>query len=108
MYCAAAENGFEDIAGKSINEMDLRTNKDIMSLAMACIIAAYSEASEVPPVDSKDLLYKATSKELTDLYLTVINLRSKWYNVPTTIADKLQQEADQMTDEEKAEVEKNV
>ena len=106
-YCAAAENGFEDIAGKSINEMDLRMNKDIMSLAMACIIAAYTVEGQEPPIESKDLLYKATSKELTELYLTVINLRAEWYGVPATVSDQMKKEAEQMTDEEKAEAEKN-
>ena len=108
LYCAAAENGFEDLAGKSISEMDLTKNNDILRLSIACIIAAYTRDGKEPPIKSEDLLYEATPKELTDLYLTVINLRAEWYGVPKVVADQLQQEADSMTAEEKAEAEKNV
>ena len=107
LYCAASENGFEDLSGKSINEMDFTKSKDIMNLAVACIIAAYTEAKQEPPISSEDLLYKATPKELTDLYLTVINLRAEWYGVPKTVSDQIQKENEGMTDEEKAEAEKN-
>ena len=107
LYCAASENGFEDLSGKSINEMDFTKSKDIMNLAVACIIAAYTSEKQEPPISSEYLLYKATPKELTDLYLTVINLRAEWYGVPKTVADRLQKENEGMTEEEKAEAEKN-
>lgn len=107
MYCAASENGFEDLSGKSINDIDFTKAKDMMNLAVACIIAYYTSEKQEPPVKSEDILYRATSKELTDLYLTVINLRAEWYNVPKTVSDQLQKEAEQMTDAEKEEVAKN-
>ena len=107
MYCPASENGFEDLSGKSINEIDYTRSKDILNLAIACIIAAYAVDGQEPPIEGKDILYKATSKELTDLYLTVLNLRAEWYEVPALVADKLQKEADQATDSDKAEAEKN-
>lgn len=107
MYCAASENGFEDLSGKSINDIDFTKAKDMMNLAVACIIAYYTFEKQEPPVKSEDILYRATSKELTDLYLTVINLRAEWYNVPKTVSDQLQKEAEQMTDAEKEEAAKN-
>lgn len=107
MYCAASEQGFEDLSGKSINDLDFTKSKDIMNLSLACIVAAYTAEDKEPPIKSEDILYRATSKELTDLYLTVINLRAEWYNVPKIVSDQLQKEAEQMTDAEKEEVAKN-
>ena len=108
IYCAASENGFEDLSGKSINDLDFTKSKDILNLSLACIVAYYTSEKQEPPIKSEDILYRATSKELTDLYLTVINLRAEWYNVPAIVADKLNKEADQMTDAEKEEAAKNV
>lgn len=108
IYCAASEQGFETLAGKSINDLDFTLSTDIMKLSLACITAAYSVNNQKPPIDSKELLYDITSQELTDLYLTVINLRTEWYNVPAVVANELKKEADQMTDSEKEEAEKNV
>ena len=107
MYCAASEQGFEDLSGKSINDLDFTKSKDIMNLSLACIVAAYTAEDKEPPIKSEDILHRATSKELTDLYLTVINLRAEWYNVPKIVSDQLQKEAEQMTDAEKEEVAKN-
>ena len=106
-YCAASENGFEDLSGKSINDLDFTKSKDIMNLSLACIVAAYTSEDKEPPIKSEDILYRATSKELTDLYLTVIDLRAEWYNVPAIVADKLNKEAESMTDAEKEEAAKN-
>ena len=107
MYCAASENGFEDLSGKSINDLDFTKTKDILNLSLACIVAAYTAENQEPPIKSEDILYKATSKELTDLYLTVIKMRAEWYNVPSLVANKLNQEAEQMTDTEREELAKN-
>jgi hypothetical protein len=107
MYCAASEQGFEDLSGKSIIDIDFTKSKDVMNLSVACIIAAYTEAKQEPPIKSEDILYHTTSKELADLYMTVINLRSEWYGVPNIVADQLQKEAEQMTDAEKEEAAKN-
>ena len=107
LYCAAAENGFEDLSGKSISEMDFTKNQDILRLSIACIIAAYTRDGQEPPIKSEDLLYEATPKELTDLYLTVITMRNEWYGVNQVLQKQLDQEAAQMTDEEREEASKN-
>ena len=107
IYCAASENGFEDLSGKSINDLDFTKSKDIMNLSLACIVAAYTAEDKEPPVKSEDILYRATSKELTDLYRTVINLRAEWYNVPAIVAEQMNKEAESMTDAEKDEAAKN-
>lgn len=107
LYCAASENGFEDLTGKSINDLDYTKSKDIMALATACMIAAYASTGEVSPIRSEDIMYHATSKELTDLYLTVLNLRAEWYNIPQAVAEKLTEDQAAMTPDEKEAERKN-
>ena len=101
MYCAASEQGFEDLSG-NIKTLTSKS-KDIMNLSLACIVAAYTAEDKEPPIKSEDILYRATSKELTDLYLTVINLRAAWSRCLPSFQKKLKQESEGMTDEEKAE-----
>lgn len=106
-YCAASENGFEDISGKSITDIDFRSNRDLLNLALACIIAAYAADDQDSPVTAKDLLYKATPQELTELYKQAFTLRAEWYGLPKVVADQLNDETAQMTDEEKEQAAKN-
>ena len=105
MYCAATETGYEIVAGKSsqvflptIIERDengkvtkaeppAATLDDYIKLALAGIIAAYESEDEnkKPPVTSKDILYHATSEEVTNLVGTIGKLRKEWYNVPDVV-----------------------
>ena len=41
LYCAATENGYEQLAGQSINDLDFRKQSDLLKLALAAIISAY-------------------------------------------------------------------
>lgn len=107
IYCAASENGFEDLSGKKTVDFDHTSNKDMLNLAIACIIAAYAMDEQNAPIESKDLLYKATSDEIINLYRTVLELKAAWYKIPLPVADQLKQEAEGMTEEEKAEAAKN-
>ena len=113
MYCAATETGYETIAEKSsqvflptIIERDengkvtkaeppAATLDDYIKLALAGIVAAYESEDEnkKPPVTSKDILYHATSEEVTNLVATIGKLRKEWYNVPDVVElDKPQTE----------------
>ena len=105
MYCAATETGYEIMAEKSsqvflptILERDengkvtkaeppAATLDDYIKLALAGIIAAYESEDEnkKPPVTSKDILYHATSEEVTNLVATIGKLRKEWYNVPDVV-----------------------
>ena len=103
MYCAATETGYEIVAEKSsqvflptIIERDengkvtkaeppAATLNDYIKLALAGIIAAYESEDEKPPVTSKDILYHATSEEVTNLVATIGKLRKEWYNVPDVV-----------------------
>ena len=105
MYCAATETGYEIMAEKSsqvflptILERDengkvtkaeppAATLDDYIKLALAGIVAAYESEGEnkKPPVTSKDILYHATSEEVTNLVATIGKLRKEWYNVPDVV-----------------------
>ena len=103
MYCAATETGYEIMADKSsqvflptILERDengkvtkaeppAATLDDYIKLALAGIIAAYESEDKKPPVTSKDILYHATSEEVTNLVATIGKLRKEWYNVPDVV-----------------------
>ena len=103
MYCAATETGYEIVAEKSsqvflptILERDengkvtkaeppAATLDDYIKLALAGIIAAYESEDKKPPVTSKDILYHATSEEVTNLVATIGKLRAAWYNVPDVV-----------------------
>lgn len=109
MYCAATETGYEIVAGKSSQvflptvlerdengkitkaEPPSATLDDYIKLALAGIIAAYASEDKEPPVTDKDILYKATSEEITNLVGTIGKLRAAWYNVPEVVAAEQQQ-----------------
>ena len=77
IYCAATENGYEELSGKSIfsfvptvtkndkGEDEVQpaaaTSKDYMMLSIAAIIAASEQAGVEVPITSKDILYEATA-----------------------------------------------
>ena len=110
MYCAATETGYEIVAGKSSQvflptvlerdkngkitkaEPPAATLDDYIKLALAGIIAAYASEDKEPPVTDKDILYNATSEEITNLVGTIGKLRVAWYNVPDVVKPDKQQE----------------
>ena len=114
MYCAATENGFEILSGRSINVFvpefgkdeqgnDIITKPaeatigDYLTLALAGIIAYYTKAKQDAPITSEDIMYDAKPTERNLLVSTVIELRSQWYGIPSVVAEDLkaeQQEGD--------------
>lgn len=97
-YCAATENGFEQLRKKSVYEIDFKSNEDLTALALSAIVAAYARKEEEPPITSEDLLYDAKPTELVELIKTVIELRAAWYEIPSVVTPDEPQAAD---DEEK-------
>ena len=100
LYCAATETGYESISGQSCeifipeiskdkqgkDQIRMRAaTRDYIQLAVAAIIAAYTRKGEEAPVTADDILYNATSQEVTALITTVIELRNAWYKVPSVI-----------------------
>ena len=109
LYCAATETGYESISGQSCEifipeiskdkkgkeQIRMRaTTRDYIQLAVAAVIAAYTRKGEDAPVTADDILYNATSQEVTQLITTVIELRNAWYQVPSVIKpeDDIQKE----------------
>ena len=102
-YCAAAETGYESLAGKPstvfmpiIEGRDAdgkptkvkpspATTDDYLKLALAAIIAAYARNNEESPVTAEEILYDATPQEINELLLSVAKLRNNWYNIPDVV-----------------------
>jgi len=110
LYCAATETGYESISGQSCEifipeiskdkkgkeQIRMRaTTRDYIQLAVAAVIAAYTRKGEDAPVTADDILYNATSKEVTQLITTVIELRNAWYQVPSVIKPEDDTQKDQ-------------
>ena len=98
IYCAATENGYEELSGKSVFcfvptvtkndkgedvvEPATATSKDYMMLSIAAIIAASEQAGVEVPITSKEILYEATAQEVSQMLLAIVELRNEWYKVP--------------------------
>ena len=110
-YCAATENGFEQITGKPISifvpmfgkdeegktiikEPANAMTGDWMFLGVAGIIAAYSRDNQEPPVDTDKVLFDATPEDVSNLITAIVELRNQWYKVPEVVP-KDEQPADE-------------
>ena len=109
LYCAAAETGFEDLSDKSseifspiVEERDAdgkpikvakpkANEKDYMYLAIASIVAYYAKNGSEAPVKTEDILYDANSQDITNLIVTVIQLRKEWYKVPAVVKPEMEE-----------------
>ena len=110
-YCAAAETGYEQLSGKSSEvfsptvkkrdadgtptEIDApkATEYDYIMLALAAIIAYYAKRGEKEPVKSEDILYDATAQDVTQLMLTIVQLRNEWYKMPYVVQDEIEKKS---------------
>lgn len=117
-YCAATENGFEQISGKNINVFVPKFGKDdqgntivveeaqaltsdYVTLAIAGIVAAYSYDNQDPPIESREIIYNATPAERNDIITTILALRNEWYNLPNVVEESM--EAEHSKEDEDAE-----
>ncbi len=117
-YCAAAETGYERLSGQSSDifvpevERDDEGNitnvkqrakaDDYIKLAIAAIIAAYARQNKESPITADDIMYDATPQEVTTLITTVIELRAKWYEIPSVVKqDEPADEEDENDDKPK-------
>lgn len=113
-YCAAAETGYERLSGQSSDifvpdvEKDEEGNiksvtqkakaDDYIKLAIAAIIAAYARKEQDPPITADDIIYDAEPDEVSQLITSVVELRAKWYNIPSVVSE--QNDAPEETEEE--------
>ena len=87
LYCAATENGFEELRGKSIHDIDFNSQQDLIVLGLCAIVSYYAKKGEESPVTSETLLYEATAQELIELVKTVAEMRVEWYGIPAVIKE---------------------
>lgn len=111
IYCAATENGFESLSGKSINVFVPEFGKDengktvvvapakailgdFVTLAIAGIIAAYTWKGEEMPLTAEYILYSATPFERNDLITSIVELRQEWYAIPEVVEETIKKESE--------------
>ena len=120
-YCAAAETGYERLSGQSSDifvpdvEKDEEGNiksvtqkakaDDYIKLAIAAIIAAYARQEQDPPITADDIIYDAEPEEVSQLITSVVELRAKWYNIPSVVSE--QNDAPEEKEEEEGDKPKN-
>ena len=106
LYCAATETGYEQLVsgtGKDINvflptvlerdadgkptkvEPPVAQTDDYLKLALAAIIAAAARKKQDPPVSADEVMYDASSQEVTNMITAIIELRTQWYIVPEAV-----------------------
>lgn len=122
LYCAATETGYESISGRSCevfipeitqdkkgNTKPLMhaTTRDYIQLAVAAIIAASTFRGQEAPVTANDILYSASSKEVTNLITAVIELRNAWYLMPSVVKKDDGDAPDQPEEKDQEEKPKN-
>ena len=84
-----------DDEGNITNVKQRAKADDYIKLSIAAIVAAYARQNEESPITADDIMYDATPQEVTTLITTVIELRAKWYEIPSVV-----KQDEQPTDEE--------
>lgn len=105
LYCAASETGFQSLSGEVIDIFNPEIEKDekgeiviksvpkatdmhYIQLAIACIVAAYESEGKEPPITSEDIMYHATREEMVKLVQAVVEMRTEWLFVPSSIPNE--------------------
>jgi hypothetical protein len=105
-YCAATETGFEQLASKSIGDIDFNSQEDLLRLSVAAIIAAYQRDGQEAPIESKEILFYAKPKEIIELFKAVLEARAAWYDVPLVLEESIKAEQTAVSDASPSEEEK--
>ena len=115
LYCAATETGYEQLVsgtGKDINvflptilerdadgkptkvEPPVAQTDDYLKLALAAIIAAAASKKQEPVVSADDIMYHASSQEVTAMITAIVELRTKWYTIPEAVKPETDEKPD--------------
>ena len=115
LYCAATETGYEQLVsgtGKDINvflptilerdadgkptkvEPPVAQTDDYLKLALAAIIAAAASKKREPVVSADDIMYHASSQEVTAMITAIVELRTKWYTIPEAVKPETDEKPD--------------
>ena len=76
--------GFEEITGKSFNEIDLSMSKDTLALSLAVIIANNPDTQ----ITANALMTQASGKEISELTQAVSAAFIEWNTIPETLSDE--------------------
>lgn len=90
-YCAAAETGYEQLSGKSIDDIDFAKEEDLIRLSLAAITAAYFRDESKAPVTDKEIILDAKPKELVEMFVALLELREAWYKVPAVVKPEMEE-----------------
>ena len=102
IYCAATENGYEDLSNKSIGVFVPKFGKDdegndiivkpaeahigdFVYLAIAGIIAHYAKHKEDVPVSTEEIIYESSPVERNEMIAAIVELRNEWYKIPSVV-----------------------
>ena len=111
LYCAASETGFQSLSGEVIDIFNPEIGKDekddvviksapkatdmhYIQLAIACIVAAYESEGKEPPITSEDIMYHATREEVVKIVQSVVEMRTEWLFVSSTIPNEIKPSED--------------
>ena len=75
--------GFEEITGKSFNEINMGMTKDTLALSMAVIIANNPDTQ----ITANALMTEASGKEISELTQAVTAAFIEWDTIPETLSD---------------------
>ena len=81
-YCFATEIAFKQYTGVNIEDMNTQDPEHIIYLILSAIIPYYKSIEQESPVNDKEIMYKANSKELIAALTTVLDMRREFYDVP--------------------------
>ena len=95
-YCYATEVAYKELSGEDIADIIQETiaavnaqparmpdTKRSIYLVLAAVMAYYESVKEETPIKDKDLMNDTTPIELGTALGTVINLWTKFYNIPS-------------------------
>ena len=75
--------GFEEITGKSFNEINIGMSKDTLALSIAVIIANNPDTQ----ITANALMTEASGKEISELTQAVTAAFIEWDTIPETLSD---------------------
>ena len=92
-YCYATEIAFKDLSNQDITDFLIEAvpqiqaqkmpdAKKVVLLIIAALVSHYQSIGEDVPIEDKDIMYRATSKEIGNALGVVIGLRADFYHIP--------------------------
>lgn len=87
-YCNATEIAFRKYTGVNVQNLlvDLQNGtadpEQVAMLILSSVLSYYQANDKECPISDKDIIYKASAKEITDATVAIVNLCNDWYKEP--------------------------